>query len=169
MSVAVNQAANRRGVIADFVTGYLAKATIFHQVEVMGGVDSHYGVTTPAAAAALTTGFAVGRLVVLTRNADGSCTIAEPNNNPSTTIVTALGNANAIIAQSDDSLRNVPSDIIPTERYTSRNRNILFNTAVGTAPTAATGTMKSIAVYEIVNPNDIKIIPVAPATNSVRR
>lgn len=147
--------AAKSGFIADFKIGYLQIANIEHQAEVMGGADQAGGLT----------GFAVSRLVKVTRLSDGSCIVAAPSN----VTATSIGDATHIVAQSDDSLRNVPSDRIPVERYNTANRNILANTASGDAPTGATATMKSVALYKIVNADDIKIIPVAPATVSVRR
>ena len=146
--------AAKSGFIADFKIGYLQRAVIEHQAEVMGGADTADGLT----------GFAVSRLVKLTRLADGTCIIAAPSN----VTATSIGDATHIVAQSDDTLRNVPTDVIPTERYISRNRNILANTA-SSVPTGATATMKSIALYKIINADDIKIIPVKPATVSVTR
>ena len=146
--------AAKSGFIADFKHGYLQHAIIEHQAEVIGGVDTADGLT----------GFAVGRLVKLTRLADGSVHIGVPT----AVSATSISDATHIVAQSDDSLRNVPADAIPVERYQTRNRNILGNTAAS-VPTAATATMKSIALYKIVNADDIKIIPVKPATVSVRR
>lgn len=146
--------AAKSGFIADFKIGYLQRAIIEHQAEVVGGTDTADGIT----------GFAVGRLVKLTRLADGSCHIGVPT----AVSATSISDATHIVAQSDDSLRNVNSDVIPTEKYQTRNRNILANTAAS-APEAATATMKSIALYKIVNSDDIKIIPVKPATVSVTR
>lgn len=147
--------AAKSGFIADFKIGYLQRAVIEHQAEVMGGADTADGLT----------GFAVSRLVKLTRLADGTCIIAAPAN----VTATSIGDATHIVAQSDDTLRNVPADAIPTERYISRNRNILANTASGDAPTGATATMKSVALYKVINADDIKIIPVKPVTVSVTR
>lgn len=147
--------AAKSGFIADFKIGYLQRAVIEHQAEVIGGADTADGLT----------GFAVGRLVKLTRLADGSVHIGVPT----AVSATSISDATHIVAQSDDSLRNVPADVIPVERYQTRNRNILANTASGAAPAAATATMKSIALYKIINADDIKIIPVKPATVSVTR
>lgn len=150
--------AAKTGYIADFKTGYLQKALIEHQVEVMGGTDVSYD--------GKVTGFAVSRLVKLTRLADGTAIVAAPAN----VTATSIGTATHIVAQSDDSLRNVPSDVIPVEKYNSRNRNILGNTSTEeTAPTEETATMKSVALYKIVNVDDIKIIPVALESVSVIR
>lgn len=152
--------AAKSGFIADFKIGYLQIANIEHQAEVIGGTDTADGLT----------GFAVARLVKLVRLGDGSAYIV-----PATDVTAAsIGDATHIIAQSDDSLRNVPGDAIPVERYQTRNRNILGNTRAAISvdlpvPTGATQTMKSIALYRIVNADDIKIIPVKPAMVSVVR
>jgi len=147
--------AAKSGYIADFKIGYLQVAIIEHQAEVMGGTDEAGGLT----------GFAVARLVKLTRLGDGTALIEAPAN----VSATSIGTATHIVAQSDDSLRNVITDAIPVERLSTVNRNILANTATGSAPSAETATMKSIALYKITNSDDIKIITVAPASVSVRR
>ena len=146
--------AAKSGFIADFKIGYMQVAIIEHRAEVVGGTDEAGGLT----------GFATGRLVKLTRLSDGSCHIAVPT----AVSATSISDATHIVAQSDDSLRNTIGDCIPTERYSSLNRDILANTA-SSAPSAATATMKSIALWKITNSDDIKIIPIAPATVSVRR
>ena len=146
--------AAKSGYIADVKIGYMQISMIEHQAEVVGGTDEAGGLT----------GFAVGRLVVLTRLSDGTCHIAAASN----TSTTSIGDATHIVAQSDDSLRNVPGDAIPVEKYSTSNRNILANTA-SSAPSAASATMKSIALWKITNSDDIKIIPIAPATVSVNR
>jgi len=136
------------GYIGDFVTGYLQKATALHQCTVAGGTDVSYDNAI--------TGYAVSRFVQVTKTASGY-TITAP-----TTAVTAtsIGSANAIVAQSDDSLRNnIAADAIPVERYSTRNRNILGNSS----------DPKVVAVYMITNADDIRIIPVAPETGSVVR
>jgi len=147
--------AAKTGFIADFKIGYMQIALIEHQTEVMGGNDTADGLT----------GFAVSRLVKLTRLADGTAIISAPAN----VTATSIGDATHIVSQSDDSLRNVIGDAIPVEKYQTRPRNILANTASGGAPSGATATMKSVALYKIVNADDIKIIPVAPASVSVNR
>ena len=155
--------AAKTGFIADFKIGYLQIAQIEHQAEVIGGADeAHDGLT----------GFAVNRLVKVARLADGSITIVPALN----VSATSIGDATHIIAQSDDSLRNVIGDAIPTELYTTRPRTILANTVATTVAelaltpiTAATGTMKSVALWKIINADDVKIIPIKPETVSVVR
>lgn len=146
--------AAKSGYIADFKIGYMQVAVIEPRTEVKGGTDEEGGLT----------GFAVGRLVKLTRLSDGSCYIGVPT----AVSATSISDATHIVAQSDDSLRNVPGDAIPVEKYKTGNRNILANTSAST-PSAATATMKSVALWKITNSDDIKIIPVAPASVSVRR
>ena len=146
--------AAKSGYLGDFKIGYMQVALIEHRAEVIGGSDEAGGLT----------GFAVGRFVKLTRLSDGSCHLAVPT----AVSATSISDATHIIAQSDDSLRNVPGDAIPAEKYSTQNRNIVANTASST-PTGATTTMKSVALYKITNSDDIKIITVAPASVSIRR
>lgn len=146
--------AAKAGLIADFKIGYMQVALLEPRTEVVGGTDEAGGLT----------GFAVGRMVKLTRLSDGSCHIAAAGS----TSATSTGDATHIIAQSDDSLRNVIGDAIPVERLSTINRNILANTA-SSAPSAISATMKGVALWKITNADDIKIITVAPATVSVRR
>lgn len=149
--------AAKDGFVADFKIGYMQRAIIEHQAEVMGGTDESYDKAV--------TGFAVGRLVKLTRLSDGTALIVAATN----VTTTSVGDATHIVVQSDDSLRNVIGDVIPVEKLSTRNRNILANTATGDAPTAATATMKTISLWKIVNADDVRIIPIAPATVSVVR
>ena len=133
---------------ADFKIGYLQKAIIEHQAEVMGGTDAAFDGTT---------GYEVLSLVKLTRLADGTAVISPPED----ITATSIGDSTHIVAQSDDSLRNVPGDAIPVEKYSTRARNILANTTNGIlAPEGATATMKSIALYKITDPDDIRIFRV---------
>jgi len=148
--------AAKSGFIADFKIGYMQRAIVEHRAEVMGGADTADGLT----------GFAVSRLVKLTRLADGTALIEAPAN----VTASSIGTATHIVAQSDDSLHNTQDSLIQVEKGLTRNRNILANTSTEqSAPTAATSTMKTIALWQITNSDDIKIIPVAPATVSVRR
>ena len=148
--------AAKTGFVADFKIGYLQHAIIEHLTEVTGGTDVSFD--------AKVTGYAVSRLVKLNRLADGSAVLVAPTG----VTASSIGDATHIVAQSDDSLRNVPGDVIPVERLVTRNRDILGNTA-STVPAAISATMKSIALYRITNVDDIKIIPIAPATVSVTR
>lgn len=158
---------NAGGVVADFHTGYLAKATPLHQATVAGGLDVSYD--------GAPTGYATGRLVTVTIGSDGSATITLPTSGVGAIVTGAaagkysdathpvvltagLGNANAIIAQSDNTLGTIDQKIA-VERYTSRYEGILGNST----------DKKVVSIYKIVNADDIKIIPVAPTTDSVRR
>ena len=148
------------GYIADFQIGYLQREIIIHQASVDGGTDVAYDGTT---------GFAVGRLVKLTRNAnDGEKFDLTAAANVT---ATSIGTATHIVAQSDDSLRNVTGDCIPAERYTTRSRGILANTVANTGYPDHTdiAEWKSIALWKIVNADDVKIIPIKHATISVTR
>jgi len=146
--------AAKTGYLGDFKIGYMQVALIEPRAEVIGGTDE----------AGSLTGFAVGRFVKLTRLSDGSCYLAVPT----AVSATSISDATHIVAQSDDSLRNVPGDAILVEKYSTINRNILANTSSST-PSAATTTMKSVALWKITNSDDIKIITVAPASVSIRR
>lgn len=139
------------GYIADFKTGYMQIAIPEHQAEVMGGTDGPIGAQ----------GYAAGRLVKVTRLADGSIVIAAPTG----VTATSIGDATHIVAQTDDSLHGA----IRTEVLNYMPTGILKNTATGIAPTAATATMKRVALWKIVNADDVKIIPVKDATISVVR
>ena len=150
------------GYLADFKTGYLAIAIPEHQCAVIGGADSNGGKT----------GFAAGRLVKLVRLADGSCYIIEagtietvPGTVDYPVTATSIGDATHIIAQTDDSL---DTTTIKGEQYNKAPIGILANTEVS-LPVAATATMKRVALYKIVNADDIRIIPVKHATVSVVR
>ena len=139
------------GYLADFKTGYLAIATPEHRCEVMDGTDVNSGKT----------GFAVGRLVKLVRLSDGTAYITAAGS----VTATSIGDATHIVAQSDDSLT---AGTIRTEALNFAPIGILANTEVS-IPSAATATMKRVALYKIVNSDDIKIIPVKHATVSVVR
>lgn len=149
------------GYLADFKTGYLAIATPEHRCAVIGGTDANGGKT----------GFAVGRLVKLVRLADGSCYIigagtieTTPGTVDYPVTATSIGDATHIIAQSDDSLDKV----VKAEQLNFQPTEILANTEIS-IPTEVTATMKRVALYKIVNSDDIKIIPVKHATVSVVR
>ena len=128
---------NRTGKIARFKTGYLQREIILHQAKVTDGTDAsiHGG----------TAGFLVGRIVKVTPGANGIFTIASPAD-----VSNPLADGTHIIAQSDNSMRGTPEDCIPTDRYDSRYDGIVKNT---------TGTdTKAVAVYKIVNTDDIELI-----------
>lgn len=132
---------NRTGKIARFKTGYLQKEIILHQAKVAGGTDVSVHKTTNL-------GFLVGRVVKVTKDANGIYTIAQPTD--TTTEANILATGTHIIAQSDNSMRGTPEDCIPTDKYTSRYDGIVKNT---------TGTdAKAVAVYKIINPDDIEFV-----------
>ncbi len=139
------------GYLADFKTAYLQIATVEHRAEVVGGTDTNNGVT----------GYAVNRLVKVTRLTDGSITIAAPSG----VSATSIGDATHIVAQADDSLDTTK---IKGEQLNFAPIGILGNTAA-VAATAITATMKRVALWKITNADDVKIIPVKPATVTVTR
>lgn len=132
--------AAKTGIIAEFQTGYLQRE-IRLIATVAGGTDS--GLRDSAQK-----GYAVGRLVKITGVGEG--TDANPVTIEAATGVTAssIGDATHIIAQSDDTTRDVPDDYNYPERYTTLPNLICKNSATG----------KTVAVYKIVNPDDIKLI-----------
>lgn len=131
---------NRTGKIARFKTGYLQREIILHQAKVSGGTDAsiHGG----------TAGFLVGRVVTVTKDAQGIYTLAMPANTDTEAAI-LTGNA-YIIAQSDNSMRNVPEDAIHAEKYDTRYDGIVRNTAGNDT--------KAVAVYKIVNTDDIEFV-----------
>jgi hypothetical protein len=139
------------GFLADFKTGYLAIATYEPRAEVVGGTDGPTGAL----------GYAAGRLVKLTRNSDGTANLIAPLN----VTLTSIGDATHIVAQTDDSL---DGRAIRSEVLNFMATGILKNTAAS-APSAVSATMKKVALWPIVNADDIKIIPVKHATVSVVR
>lgn len=143
------------GVLVEFKTGYLQIAQVEHQCEVILGTDTNNGAT----------GFAVGRPVRLYRHTDGSCAITVAT----TSYAGGIGDATHIVAQADDSL---DTTTIKGEQFNYNPTGILANTSaedtVGDI-TAATATMKRVALWKIINSDDVKIIPVKHATVSVVR
>lgn len=143
------------GYLADFKTGYMQIAIPEPRCEVMDGTDTNNG----------STGFAAGRLVKLVRLTDGTCYITAAGS----VTATSIGDATHIVAQTDDSLNKV----VKAEQLNFQPTGILANTtadaAATDAPTAATATMKKVALWKIVNSDDVKIIPVKHATVSVVR
>lgn len=119
--------AAKDGYVGEFKTGYLQKAIILPVCAVIAGTDTGKGTS----AASLSTGFAVGRIVTVTQNTDGLGYSLRPSTYGTPATYTH------IIAQSDDSLRNVPEDAIDTEKYTTHNSDLLLNTMVsGSQPLA---------------------------------
>ena len=133
--------AAKTGVIAEFQTGYLQRE-IRVIAKVTGGTDK--GLRDAEE------GFAVGRLVKVT-GGPGAGTDKEPLEiGVSTATETSLGDATHIIAQSDDTVRDVPEDYNYQERYSSLPNLVVKNSETG----------KTVALYKITNPDDIKLIKV---------
>lgn len=128
--------AAKSGIIAEFETGYLQRE-IRLIATVTGGTDTGLRDSSK-------TGFAVGRLVEVTNTA-GEYAIKVPTTAPT---ATSIGSATHIIAQSDDTIRDEPSDYNETERYSTLPNLIVKNST----------TKKTVALYKIVNPDDIKLI-----------
>lgn len=128
--------AAKSGIIAEFETGYLQRE-IRLIATVTGGTDTGLRDSSK-------TGFAVGRLVEVTNTA-GEYAIKVPTTAPT---ATSIGTATHIIAQSDDTIRDEPSDYNEMERYSSLPNLICKNST----------TKKTVALYKIVNPDDIKLI-----------
>ena len=128
--------AAKSGIIAEFETGYLQRE-IRLIATVTGGTDAGLRDSSK-------TGFAVGRLVEVTNTA-GEYAIKVPTTAPT---ATSIGTATHIIAQSDDTIRDEPSDYNEMERYSSLPNLICKNST----------TKKTVALYKIVNPDDIKLI-----------
>lgn len=150
----------KNGFRAEFVTGYLQVAKILHQAIVSGGIDeSQYRKTQNGAAV---TGFGVGRLVKVTPGSNGTVTITKPTTGvgiiTSSTNKTAfdaavaagVGDATHIIAQSDNSVRNTIDEYIPTDKYSTVYDGIVADDAAG----------KAVAVYPIINSDDIKLVQI---------
>lgn len=137
--------AAKTGIVAEFVTGYLQRE-IRMEVRVVGGTDTGLRDATKV-------GYAPGRLVRLaTAQVNGQAVPAFVA--PVGVTATSIGNATHIIAQSDDTIRELPEDYNYTERYSYLPNLIVKNT--GTAE--AGGDAKTVAVYKIVNTDDIKLI-----------
>ncbi len=156
------------GFLADFKTGYLQVATVEHRCEVLGGIDNGQG----GAGSGVTAGYAAGRLVKLVRLADGTSYIVgagtietDPGTVDYPVTATSIGDATHIIAQTDDSLNTTT---IKGEQLNFAPTGLLKNTATS-IPSAATATMKRVALWKIVNSDDVKIIEVKHATVSVVR
>lgn len=128
--------AAKSGIIAEFETGYLQR-----EIRLIATVD---GGTDLGLRDSSKKGFAVGRLVKVTKTS-GEYAIGVSTASAST----GLGDATHIIAQSDDTIRDEPSDYNETERYST-----LPNLIVKNSPSEK----KTVALYKIVNPDDIKLI-----------
>lgn len=128
---------NRAGYIADFKIGYLQREIMLHQCTVSGGTDE--SVYDPD-----TKGFLVGRIVKITKGANGVYAITAPENASD-----PLADGTHVIAQSDNTLRVTPDDYIKTEKYTTLYDGICKNTE--------DSDYKPVAVYAIVNTDDIQL------------
>lgn len=141
----------KNGFRAEFVTGYLQLETVLHQAKVSGGIDESVHDTTK-------TGYAVGRLVKVTKNTDGTYNIVKPTNGVGSLAATAdeeaitaaygvgIGDATHIIAQSDNTVRDTIDDYVKDEKYDPIVKN--------------TTEYKTVAVYKIVNADDVKLVRV---------
>jgi hypothetical protein len=142
----------KEGFRAEFNTGYLQIETVLHQALVKNGQDKSVHDATK-------TGYGVGRLVKVTKNTDGTYTIDKPstgvgslaagaNESAITTALAAgIGDATHIIAQSDNTIRDTIDDYVKDEKYDGIVKN---------SPTEH----KTVAVYKIVNADDIKLVRV---------
>ncbi len=132
--------AAKAGYIAEFKTGYLQRE-IRINANVTGGKDK--GLRDGAE------GIAVGRLVKVTADsANGDYTVTAVTGSDEATQVAA---ATHIIAQSDDTIRDVPSDYNYPEQYTTLPNLVVKNTTDAT-------DKKTVAVYAIINKDDLKVI-----------
>lgn len=129
--------AAKTGIIAEFQTAYLQRE-IRLVATVTGGTDTGLRDSSK-------TGFAVGRLVEVTGNGPDNWAIKVPTTAPT---ATSIGSATHIIAQSDDTTRDEPSDYNEMEKYSSLPNLICKNST----------TKKTVAVYKITNPDDIKLV-----------
>lgn len=121
--------AAKSGYVAEFVTGYLQRE-IRMELKVANGTDC--GLRNP-----LQTGIAVGRLVKISTD-----TLVPATN---------LSDAQYIVAQSDDTIRDVPGDFNYPEKYSTLPNLIVKNS----------DSVKTVALYKIVNVDDVKLIKIA--------
>lgn len=126
--------AAKTGYVAEFETGYLQRE-IRLQATVAGGTDTGLRDSTAV-------GYGVGRLVKITKT-NGKFAVTAPAG----VTANSIGDATHIIAQSDDSIRE-GEFAGNVEKYSTLPNLIVKNST----------TEKTIAVYKIVNPDDIKII-----------
>lgn len=136
--------AAKTGVIAEFETGYLQRE-IRLIATVANGPDTGLRDSSK-------TGFAVGRLVKVTGTpgayAVGLPTTGAGSKGAAGVVADGIGDATHIIAQSDDTIRDEPSDYNEMERYSSLPNLICKDST----------TKKTVALYKIVNPDDIKLV-----------
>lgn len=137
--------AAKSGYVAEFQTAYLQR-----EIRLIATVADGTDVGLRDASKK---GYAVGRLVKIDPDTNsGTGTDANPVAIVAPTGVseTSIGDATHIIAQSDDTIRDVPEDYNYPERYTTLPNLIVKNTTGG--------EKKTVAVYKITNPDDIKIV-----------
>lgn len=132
--------AAKSGIIAEFETGYLQRE-IRLIATVDGGQDTGLRDSSKV-------GYAVGRLVVVTGSGSGTNASPVAITAPTGVTATSIGTATHIIAQSDDTTRDEPSDYNEMEKYSSLPNLVCKNSTTG----------KTVAVYKIVNKDDIKLI-----------
>lgn len=132
--------AAKSGFVAEFQTAYLQRE-IRLIATVAGGTDT--GLRD-----ASKTGYAVGRLVKCAGTGEGTDANPIVITAPTGVTATSIGDATHIIAQSDDTTRDDPADYNYPERYTTLPNLIVKNSATG----------KTVAVYKITNPDDVKIV-----------
>ena len=128
--------AAKGGFVAEFETGYLQRE-IRLVAKVEGGKDK--GLRDAAKL-----GFAVGRLVKVTGTSETDRKVEAVTD----VTATSIGTATHIIAQSDDTPRDDPADYNEAERYSTLPNLIVKNDI----------NAKTVALYKIVNPDDIKIV-----------
>lgn len=128
--------AAKGGFVAEFETGYLQRE-IRLVAKVEGGKDK--GLRDAAKL-----GFAVGRLVKVTGTSETDRKVEAVTD----VTATSIGTATHIIAQSDDTTRDDPADYNEAERYSTLPNLIVKNDI----------NAKTVALYKIVNPDDIKIV-----------
>lgn len=128
--------AAKNGYVAEFVTGYLQRE-IRMELKVANGTDT--GVRDP-----LQKGIAVGRLVKI----NGGYLV------PATSLNT---DAEYIVAQSDDTIRDLPEDYNYTERYNYVPNLIVKNSE----------ETKTVALYKIVNRDDVKLVKIAEPVDMI--
>ena len=131
--------AAKSGYIAEFQNAYLQRE-IRLIATVAGGTDN--GLRDAK------TGYAVGRLVKCEGVGNGTNDSPIVITAPVGVTATSIGDATHIIAQSDDTIRDVPEDYNYPERYTTLPNLVVKNS----------GTAKTVAVYKITNKDDIKIV-----------
>lgn len=132
--------AAKSGIIAEFETAYLQRE-IRLVATVAGGTDAGLRDSSKV-------GYAVGRLVKVTGSGSGTNASPVAITAPTGVTATSIGNATHIIAQSDDTTRDEPSDYNEMEKYSSLPNLVCKNSTTG----------KTVAVYKIVNPDDIKLV-----------